>query len=98
MAHRLAGKNPNAARLAAKQASDLLAEKRKNQYEAEQFGREVRREHEALGRLLIMLKHVVGMPVVPGVIEEATDAFAAVQTRTLKITAPENSIAHWARR
>ena len=85
--------------LRAKENAAIKAEQAKIQAEAEaeQFGREVRREHEALGRLLIMLKHVVGMPVVPGVIEEAAYAFEAVHTRTLKITAPENSIAHWAR-
>jgi hypothetical protein len=56
--------------------------------EAESFGRAVRREHEALGRLLIMLDHITGMPTVPAVVFEARQAFADVRARTVKISSP----------
>ncbi len=69
--------------------------------EAENFGRAVRREHEALGKLLIMLDHITGMPTVPGVVEEARQAFADIRARSLKISTPQGceiGLARWTAR
>lgn len=90
MAKSLFGKNPQAARLAAKQAAEALAQKK--YAEVESFGRAVRREHEALGKLLIMLDHITGMPTIPGVVSEARSAFADVRFRTIKISSPAEAL------
>ncbi len=45
---------------------------------AESFGRACRSEHEALAKVLEMLGHIVGMPMVPGVVEKAQDAVRCV--------------------
>ncbi len=65
--------------------------------EAEDFGLAVRREHEALGKLLIMLDHITGMPTVPEVVSEARSAFADIRLRTIKISAPAGTIIGGAR-
>lgn len=67
-------------------AAEALAQK--EYMEAESFGRAVRREHEALGKLLVMLDHITGMPTIPGVVSEARSAFAEVRLRTVKISSP----------
>ena len=79
----------------------LAAQAAREMAEAEAFGRAVRREHEALGKLLIMLDHVTGMPTIPAVVFEAREAFADIRLRTIKISAPkgcEIGVAHWVAR
>ena len=65
--------------------------------DAEAFGREVRSEHEALGKLLVMLDHITGMPTVPGVVDEARRAFTQVRIRTMQISSAAGTVISGAR-
>lgn len=77
-------KPPRRKRLSAAEVAKFEEERRLalQRKDAEDFGRAVRREHDALSRLLSMLDHIVGMPTIPMVVNEARSAFSAVVMRS----------------